>query len=336
MSQFHRLPFRLILLYVILSISSVYSQQMFFTIDEFITEHNDTILNCKVGYRTFGKINDDSSNVIIYPTWFGGTSQHLSGLIKPERFVDTTKHFVIAIDALGNGVSTSPSNYLANNDFPLITISDMVKTQYFLLTGQFKLSTIYGAIGGSMGGMQIFEWVSAYPGFIEKALAYVSTPKPTPNDLLQWNLRLNIIENYKALDATEKQTQNTLSILNALVARSPEYLNEKISYEGFEEYFDKFDSDPNKTFTTDNYACQIKAMLNHNIFKSDRKTIEPWKESEMMFIVSASDKLVHAKQTIDFAETYEYDYYVLNNNCGHLAIGCEIEYCSELIRKFFK
>lgn len=311
------------------------AQQNFFEIKEFVTENNDTIFNCQVGYRTFGDINSDSNNVIIYPTWFGGTSEHLKALIKPERFVDTVKYFVIAIDAFGNGVSTSPSNYTGPNEFPFVTISDMVRSQYVLLSEHFKFSKILGAIGGSMGGMQVFEWVAAYPGFIEKAVSYVSTPQPTPNDLLQWNLRLNIIENYKSLNASEKQIQNTLNMLSALVAHSPGYLNEKISYDGFEEYIQKFSGEPNQIFTVDNYACQIKAMLSHNIFRGNLPEKKPWEDTELMFIVSTSDKLIHAQNTIKFAEEYSYEIYILNNNCGHLAIGCEIEYCSELIKNFF-
>ncbi len=314
----------------------LHAQQKFYYIDKFATAGGDTINNCKIGYRTLGKLNSDSSNVIIYPTWFGGTSGHLKSLIKPERFVDTTRYFVIAIDALGNGVSSSPSNYAGAKSFPVITISDMVRSQFILLSSHFGLKGIYGAIGGSMGGMQVFEWVCAYPSFIEKAVIYVSTPEPTTNDLLQWNLRLNVIETYESLNASEKQISKTLKMISDLTARSPDYLNEKISFEDFDLHLEKYDSEPNKIFTAANNKCQIEAMLSHSIYTDDRIKTLPWNSTEIMFIVSDTDRLVHPHNTIEFAEKYGYELHVLKNNCGHLAIGCEIERCSELIRSFFK
>ncbi len=87
------------------------SQQQFAEIGDLELVSGDVITNCKIGYRTFGKLNTDSSNVIIYPTWFEGTTENVGRLIEKYRFIDTTKYFIIAIDALGNGVSTSPSNY---------------------------------------------------------------------------------------------------------------------------------------------------------------------------------------------------------------------------------
>jgi homoserine O-acetyltransferase len=324
-------------LFVILTLSStsLSAQQQFFTIEKFVTEQNDTIFNCKVGYRTFGEIDNDSGNVIIYPTWFGGTSKNLVSLINPERFIDTSKYFVIAIDALGNGVSSSPSNYNELNKFPSITIYDMVKSQYLLLTRNFGLTKIYGAIGGSMGGMQVFEWAASFPNFIQKAVAYVSTPQPTPNDLLQWYLRKDIIEKFQDLNASENQIQNSLRIISDLIARSPEYLNEKIEFESFEEYIQKYKTQSSTSFTVSNYKCQIEAMLAHDIYRNNRLENYSWSDIKMMFIVSQTDRLVHPVNTIQFAIKNSFEYHVLENNCGHLAIGCELNRCSELIRNFF-
>ena len=57
---------------------------------------------------------------MLYPTWFGGKSESLANLIGPDKVVDSEEYFVIAVDALGNGVSSSPSNceYQSNKNFP--------------------------------------------------------------------------------------------------------------------------------------------------------------------------------------------------------------------------
>jgi len=49
-------------------------------------------------------------------------------------------------------------------------------------------------IGGSMGGMQVFEWIVSYPNFMEKAVAYVGFTKLTSFDLMLWQTELNAIE----------------------------------------------------------------------------------------------------------------------------------------------
>src|SRR5690606_34675626 len=112
---------------LLINSSLIYSQssQNFYVIDKFITVNNDTIYNCKIGYRTFSNLNYESSNAIIYCSWFRGTSEAIGNLIEKRNFVDTSEYFIIAFDALGNGVSSSPSNHESGN-FPEITIRDMV------------------------------------------------------------------------------------------------------------------------------------------------------------------------------------------------------------------
>lgn len=77
---------------------------------DFTLESGEVIENCRIGYRTYGELNSDSSNAVLFPTWFGGRSGHLASLIGPDKVVDSTRFFVIAVDAFGNGVSSSPSN----------------------------------------------------------------------------------------------------------------------------------------------------------------------------------------------------------------------------------
>src|SRR5882672_6837784 len=86
------------------------SPQQFASLGDSKLESGETIKNCRIGYRTFGELNSDKSNVVVFTTWFGGTSEQLAGGFGPGKLVDTSKYYVIAIDALGNGVSTSPSN----------------------------------------------------------------------------------------------------------------------------------------------------------------------------------------------------------------------------------
>ena len=70
----------------------------------------EVIRDCRIGYRTYGRLDERKSNAVLFPTWFGGTTAQLADNFGPGRMVDTGTYYVIAVDAIGNGVSISPSN----------------------------------------------------------------------------------------------------------------------------------------------------------------------------------------------------------------------------------
>lgn len=324
----------------LLFIEANYSQQQFADLGDFQLITGEVILDCKIGYRTFGKLNEDKSNIVIYPSWFGGNSEMLKNVVGEDKFIDTTKFFVIAIDPLANGISTSPSNSEKQplDKFPQIAIRDMINSQYELLTKHFEFEKIYGAIGGSMGGMQVLELLIAYPGFIEKVVAYVPSPRLSTNDLLVMNFQKYIIETGKKWNIPEKEYMKGIHILTALVARSPEYIIETVSRDSFPSYFTTFEREPNKVFTPDNYLAQLNAMLNHNIAKNFNDSFEEAAKvvtAEVMIIVGEKDHLVHPMPAVEFAKLINAELVILDNNCGHLAPGCELERTSKLIDNFF-
>ena len=299
------------------------------------------ITNCNIGYRTFGKLNADSSNVIIYPTWFEGTTENVGRLIEKYRFIDTSKYFIIAIDALGNGISTSPSNYNVYKikTFPEISIRDMVNSQYKMLTEVFKLKHIFAAIGGSLGAMQVLEWSVAYPNFISKIVAYVGTPKMSTYDLLWINAQLNIIQTGKHYGVTEKEIRKSLAMMMAGIGRTPDYIVEKVKPEDFQNYLKDFDKEYSSTFTLEDYENQLKAIMNHDIAKGFNGSMEDAANSinaKLFLIISETDLLVNPIETKRFAKLTNAKTLILNNNCGHLAVSCEIERCREEIALFLE
>lgn len=77
------------------------------------------ITSCRLGYRTWGRLNAERSNAVLFPTWFSGTSASLADSIGPNGLVDPGKYFVVAVDALGDGVSSSPSNSRPRSTGPI-------------------------------------------------------------------------------------------------------------------------------------------------------------------------------------------------------------------------
>jgi hypothetical protein len=93
---------QLVLTACLLAAPSFAQELRFAELGDFRLVSGEVIHDCRLGYRTFGKLNAEKSNAVLFPTWFTGTTENLVGLIGPGKLVDP--------DALGNGVSSSPSN----------------------------------------------------------------------------------------------------------------------------------------------------------------------------------------------------------------------------------
>ena len=255
------------------------------------------------------------------------------------KLVDDSEFYVIAVDALGNGVSISPSNceLQPGKEFPEITITDMVNSQYILLNEILDIHHLFAVIGGSMGSMQAFQWIVSYPDFIEKAVPYVCSPRRTTYDQLIMQFRKEMIETYQNLGADDKQIQRMIKMSGTIFVRTPEHIIENVSHEEFPEYLEKFDKGLSKTFTTENYLCQLNAMITHNIYSGYNNSIAATAKAiktEVFMIVSMTDHLVAPQSSLELAKLINAEVLKLDNNCGHLAVGCELAKCSEEIDNF--
>src|ERR1700733_10564145 len=80
------------------------NKQQLTSIGDFKLESGNTISGCDIGYRTYGRLNSAKSNGILFLTWFGGNAKNVEAT-NPFLAIDTTRYFLIIVDALGDGVS---------------------------------------------------------------------------------------------------------------------------------------------------------------------------------------------------------------------------------------
>jgi homoserine acetyltransferase len=155
--------------------------QQFAELGDLKLQCGGVIHDFRLGYRTLGKLNAEKSNAVIWPTWLGGKSEDILQFVGPGKVVDNGKYFVVLVDAIGNGVSTSPSNseLQPRMKFPQFTIRDMVEAERRLAMEVLHLSHLRAVMGVSMGGMQTFEWAVAYPDFTDLAIAMAGSPQST-------------------------------------------------------------------------------------------------------------------------------------------------------------
>ncbi len=198
------------------------SALLFADLGNFTLDSGKVMPGLKIGYRTYGKLNADKSNAIVFPTWFNGKSGDLEPYIEGAKaFVDTSKYFVIAIDAIGNGVSGPPKKA----EFPRITIGDMVRSQHEVVTKTFGLTRLHAVAGISMGAMQGFEWIARYPQMVPRMVSIVGTPQMTAKDALLWTAFLQKKPNNdpdkadQPADPNKKKPSMWESVINIALSR---------------------------------------------------------------------------------------------------------------------
>lgn len=196
------------------------SALLFALLGDFPLESGKVMPDLKIGYRTYGTLNADKSNAILFPTWFNGKSGDLAPYIEGSKaFVDTSKYYVVAIDAIGNGVSMPPKG----QEFPSVTIGDMVRSQHEVLTKKLGITKLHAVVGISMGAMQGFEWIARYPEMAPRLVSIVGTPQMTAKDAMLWTnfLRKKPDNNPDAPDQPEKKKSSMWeSIASVVLSRA--------------------------------------------------------------------------------------------------------------------
>ncbi len=151
------------------------------------------INNYPIAYETYGTLNEKKDNAILAFHALTG-DQFVSGTnpitnksgwwsyaVGPGKAIDTKKFFVICANVIGGCMgsygpdSIDPTtNKTLGTNFPVITINDMVNAQYNLLEF-FKIDQLFCITGGSMGGMQVLQFVANYPDKAKTAIPIACT-----------------------------------------------------------------------------------------------------------------------------------------------------------------
>ncbi|AQS89321.1 homoserine O-acetyltransferase [Neoasaia chiangmaiensis] len=146
-----------------------------------------------IAYRTYGTLSAARDNAILVchaltGDQYLGDTHPLTGkpgwwsrMVGPGLPIDTDRFHVICINVLGGCMgstgprSIGPRGEPWGTEFPPITIRDMVRAQALLLD-HFGIERLFAAIGGSMGGMQVLEWVATYPERVFAAMPIATAP----------------------------------------------------------------------------------------------------------------------------------------------------------------
>jgi homoserine O-acetyltransferase len=208
-------------------------------------ESGEVIRDFAMSYVTHGTLNADKSNAILMVTAIGGNHHRIDYLIGPGKALDPAKYFIIATDAIANGLTTSPSNSQAQPGmrFPRFNMRDVVNSEERLVREKFGIKRLVTVVGASMGGMQALQWAVSYPDMMESIVPIIPlarTPAWTTGVLEM--LRQSIMAdpkwqggNYPASDPPEQGMRLWAGWLSGVIVRTPVFQEEAMPKGGADE-----------------------------------------------------------------------------------------------------
>ena len=308
-------------------------EQQFASIGDLKLQNGGVIRDCRVGYRTFGTLNADKSNVIVFPTWAGGTTEQLKGSIGPGKLVDSTKYYVVAIDALSNGVSSSPSNsrLQPRMRFPIFSLRDTIESQHELLTKVLKIDHVKAIVGISMGGMQTFQWMVSYPDFMNKAVPIVGSPRLAPYDLMLWQAQIEALMHDRDWNGGNYVANPARALdfaFGELLLTTPTDYNRHKTREQVFADLEKARNDTRR-FDANDKIRQVQAMMAIDVAR-DYGAVK----AKVLVVVAKYDHVVTPGPATEFASLLGAKLINLEGDCGHLATSCESRKLDEAVTRF--
>jgi homoserine O-acetyltransferase len=200
-------------------------------------ENGAVIEDYRQSFVTHGMLNAQRSNAVLICSAITGNHHRLDFLIGPGKALDPHRWFVIAADAIGNGLSTSPSNSVRQPRmrFPAFNIRDMVTAQHRLVSREMGITKLAAVVGASMGGMQALQWGVSHPSAMDRIVAMTPLAR-TP----AWSIAVNettrsCLMSDPAWDGHEFTAPPTrgwtawVNVQRVLASRTPEALSEQFA-----------------------------------------------------------------------------------------------------------
>jgi homoserine O-acetyltransferase len=349
--------------------------------NKLILESRESLGPVTLAYETYGKLNEQNSNAILVVHALSGDA-HAAGfhegeqkpgwwdvMIGPDKGLDTEKYFVICSNVIGGCKgSTGPSSINPNTnrpygiDFPIITIGDMVNAQRHLID-QLGIEKLLCVVGGSMGGMQVLQWMISHPDKIRSAIPIATAMKHAPQQIAfdevgrqaimadpNWNKGSYYGRSPPAKGLAVARMIGHITYMSDIsmtekfgrrfkADKEPFKFSPEFEVEGYLKYRgDNFV----KRFDANSYLYITKAIDYFNIL-NEKNIHEVFKglKAKVLVIAFKSDWLYPAYQSLEIVKAcklagVDATYCEINSTYGHDAFLLEVDEETHMIRHFLK
>ncbi|ELY65739.1 homoserine O-acetyltransferase MetX [Natrinema versiforme] len=165
---------------------------------EFQFLSGESIPTLEVAYETYGEFTGDNAVLVCHaltgsahvarrPDAGGETAGQARAwwgdVVGPGKAIDTTEYYVICANAPGSCYGTTgPSSENPETgepygtDFPPVTVGDWTRAQRKLLD-ELGVGRLHAVVGGSVGGMNVLDWLRRFPDDVDRAAAVASAAR---------------------------------------------------------------------------------------------------------------------------------------------------------------
>jgi homoserine O-acetyltransferase/O-succinyltransferase len=157
----------------------------FFDAGDVVLQSGITHRGTRLAYTTWGTLNADRSNVILWLTPFGAHHTDIAFMVGPGKALDPERWFIVTPNLFGNGLSSSPSNAKPPFDgsrWPNFTAADNVRVQQRFLREVFGIEQVALACGWSMGGIQAYHWAALFPQQVQRLAVLCGSARTSPHN----------------------------------------------------------------------------------------------------------------------------------------------------------
>jgi homoserine O-acetyltransferase len=308
--------------------------QQFADLGTCATVRGEVIRDCRIGYRTFGRLNARRDNAVLVPTWHGGRSETMTFILGADRWVDTTRYFAILIDKPGNGVSISPSNSRVQpgRRFPRLAFADLVAAEHRVVTEHLGIRRLHAVVGWSMGGMQAIEYALRFPEAVDRIVSVAGTPKMGTYDMYWVRSMINLIDLADRSGLPRDTLALQLAELWHTVATTPGRENAlpgdsvaaMIAAEARADWIG---------FHPEDNRVALEAVASFDALGEVRRTgVMP--RPRMLLLFVPDDHVTTAESFREFARLTGTDTVEFPSACGHMAPVCETAAIGEHVRGY--
>jgi len=294
----------------------------------------------QVAYHDYGKPAERA--FLVCHALTGSSAAHLWWweLFEVGSLLDPVEGYTVCSSVLGSCVGTSGALEFGN--LP-ITVGDMVRVQRELLIhlGVTQVSVL----GGSMGGMQVLEWVRTFPEMLEKAAIIAAPQKQTV-----WSRGFNVVARALITEDPAWNGGNYLEqprglalarMLGMLTYRSPESLEAEQSgpskvnpnQSAIESYLEYQAKKLLERFDAQCYLLMMNAM---DAFDVPDASLE-FNTVPVLVVGISSDVRYPAANCLELAAKLPHsEYWEMVSPYGHDAFLVEMNALERRMRAFFR
>lgn len=309
-------------------------------------ECGDVLENITIAYETYGQLNASRSNAVFVAhalTGSASANEWWKTLIGEGKALDPNEYFIISANCIGSCYgSTGPSS---NGTFPQITIRDIANGTFALLDA-VGIDSLSLAIGGSFGGMIVFEMALIAPKRVKRIAPLSCGVEHTPWRIAFSSVIRKIIEEGIQNGNTERAFALARQVATSSYRSGTEFderfARKKNADQLFEveSYLEHQGEKIVSRFSPYSYITLTKAMELYSVFEGrsgTRQEILHQIQQPTLLLGATTDILYPEFELRSLSqELPSAEYHSINAVWGHDSFLIEEEHINKIVKQFLE